>query len=68
MTCVGMCVRVYSRNLRSPNFSYPNTHLSKPHPLFPTTFVDEKLVVAVRMGDIEGFSARCTRMAAEDTG
>ena len=66
--CVGMCAWVYSRNLRSPNFSYPNTHLSKPHPLFPTTFV-EKLVVAVRMGDIEGFIA-CSNhcMATEDTG
>ena len=45
------------------------THLAKPHTLFLVTFVDGKLVVAVQMVDIEGFSARSTRfMAAEDTG
>ena len=43
--------------------------LAKPHPPFPATFVDGKLVVAVQMANIKGFSARSTRcMAAEDTG
>jgi len=41
-----------------PNFSYPNmsvirTRLAKPHPLFPATFVDPKLALAIQMADIE---------------
>ena len=41
-----------------PNFSYPNTSvirtcLAKPHPLFPATFVDAKLALAIQMADIE---------------
>ena len=45
-------------------------HLAMPHPLFPATFVDGKLVVAVQMADIEGFSSRSTHCmaAAEDAG
>ena len=57
------------------NFSYPNMsvipmHLAMPHPLFPATFVDVKLVVAVQMADIKGFSSRSTHCmaAAEDAG
>ena len=41
-------------------------HLAKPHPLFLAIPIDGKLVVAVQMADIEGFSAPCC-MAAEDT-
>ena len=57
-----------------PNFSYPKMsairmHLAKPCPLFPATFVDVKLALAVLMTDIECFRARSTRcIEAEDTG
>ena len=52
---------------RKSNFTlFIRTHLAKPHPLFPAISVDGKLVVAVQMADIEGFSAPCC-MAAEDT-
>ena len=56
-----------------PNFSYLNTsvirmHLANPHPLFPATFVNTKLALAVQIANIECFRARSTRcIAAEDT-
>ena len=48
------------------NFSYLNTsvirtRLAKPYPLFPATFVDAKLALAVQMANIECFRARSTR-------
>ena len=45
-------------------------HLAMPHPLFPATFVNGKLVVAVQMANIEGFISHSTHCmaAAEDVG
>ena len=61
-----MCLWHVQSKVTYLNFSYLNTsvirtRLAKPYPLFPATFVDAKLALAVQMANIECFRARSTR-------